>query len=71
MCFQADASGFQLCIIHPDDPELLPHFQLQIISSRNGKKEVWTYTEWDKQESQLPQGKEEEGISELRYRAIT
>jgi hypothetical protein len=22
MCFQADASGFQLCIIHPDDPEL-------------------------------------------------
>jgi hypothetical protein len=40
MCFQADASGFQLCIIHPDDPELLPHFQLQIISSRNGKKEV-------------------------------
>jgi hypothetical protein len=39
ICFQADASGFQLCIIHLDDPELLPHFQLQITGLRNGKKE--------------------------------
>jgi hypothetical protein len=30
---------------------------------------VWTYTEWDKQDSQLPRGKEEEGNSELGYRS--